>query len=57
MKIEELKHEAQALVKERATLINFIANLEKQWEWIAEEKECVYCALHRHKCAAAERTC
>ena len=37
--IKELDHEVQALAKEKACHITAAANLEKQYEWIAEESQ------------------
>ena len=37
--IKELDHEVQALAKEKAGHITAATNLEKQYEWIAEESQ------------------
>ncbi|OCH89946.1 condensin complex subunit SMC2 [Obba rivulosa] len=37
--LKRLEHDVQSLGKERTTAVNFVANLEKQYEWIAEEYE------------------
>ncbi|RDB22008.1 Structural maintenance of chromosomes protein 2 [Hypsizygus marmoreus] len=39
LEIKSLEHAVQVLTKERATAMNFVTNLEKQYEWIAEDKE------------------
>ncbi|KAG5635609.1 hypothetical protein H0H81_010647, partial [Sphagnurus paluster] len=38
LEIKGLEHAVQALNKEKTTAINFVANLEKQYEWIVEDK-------------------
>ena len=40
--IKGLDHEVQVLSKDRTTAVNHVANLEKQYEWIQMEKECVF---------------
>lgn len=39
--LKKCEHEALALAKEKTTSGNFVVNLEKQHEWIEDEKECV----------------
>lgn len=39
LQLKKLEHDLQALAKEKTAATNFIANLEKQYEWIAEEHE------------------
>jgi hypothetical protein len=39
--IKKLEHEVQALAKEKATHATAATNLEKQYEWITEESQCV----------------
>ena len=36
---KQLEHDVQSLMKEKTIAINFVANLEKQYEWILEEHE------------------
>lgn len=37
--LKKTEHELQSLGKEKAAAANFVVNLEKQYEWIAEEHE------------------
>ncbi|EMD35993.1 hypothetical protein CERSUDRAFT_156737 [Gelatoporia subvermispora B] len=37
--LKKLEHEVQSLGKEKNAAVNFVANLEKQYEWIEEECE------------------
>lgn len=46
LQLKQLEHDLQALAKEKTAAANIITNLEKQYEWIVEEHECV--------CIAAE---
>jgi structural maintenance of chromosome 2 len=39
--IKKLEHEVQALAKEKAGHVTAVTNLEKQYEWISEESQCV----------------
>lgn len=39
MQIKQLDHDLQVLGKDRTAAVNQAANLEKQFEWIAETKE------------------
>jgi structural maintenance of chromosome 2 len=41
VKLQELRHEIQGLGKEKTAAANHIIGLEKQYEWIVEEKEYV----------------
>jgi len=41
---KRMEHEVQALGKEKTTAQTFVSNLEKQFEWIAEENQCVSCS-------------
>lgn len=41
LNIKGLEHAVQTLNKERTAASNFVAGLEKQYEWIAEDKEYV----------------
>jgi structural maintenance of chromosome 2 len=41
LSLTKLDHDKQALTKEATTVSNFVANLERQHEWIIEEKEYV----------------
>ncbi len=41
LEIKKLEHDVQTLHKERTTAANFVTNLEKQYDWIEEEHECV----------------
>lgn len=41
LQLKKLEHELQALGKDKTTAANFVANLEKQFEWITEENQCV----------------
>lgn len=40
--MKKMEHEQQGLAKEKTGAINFVANLEKQFEWIVEEKGWVF---------------
>ena len=40
--LKGLDHEVQVLNKDRTTAVNNVANLEKQYDWIQMEKECVF---------------
>lgn len=40
--LQKLEQDVQVLMKEATTVSNFVENLEKQHEWIKEERECVY---------------
>lgn len=46
LQLKKLEHESQALAKERVTAVNAVANLEKMYEWIPEEKQ--YVIIHIH---------
>jgi structural maintenance of chromosome 2 len=37
--IKKLEHEVQALAKEKAGHLTGVVNLEKQYEWVAEESQ------------------
>ena len=37
LELTKLQHDAQVLAKEKTAAVNYVANLEKQHEWIAEE--------------------
>jgi structural maintenance of chromosome 2 len=37
--LKRAEHEVQALGKDKTTASNFVANLERQYEWIVEEHE------------------
>lgn len=39
--MKKLEHDIQALAKDKTTAANIVANLEKLYEWISEEKEYV----------------
>ncbi|TFY57528.1 hypothetical protein EVJ58_g6964 [Rhodofomes roseus] len=39
LQLKKLEHDLQALAKEKTAATNFITNLEKQYDWIAEEHE------------------
>ncbi|KZT64707.1 hypothetical protein DAEQUDRAFT_599662 [Daedalea quercina L-15889] len=39
LQLKKLEHDLQALAKEKTAAANFITNLEKQYDWIAEEHE------------------
>lgn len=39
LQMKKLDHDIQTLNKEKAAAVNFVANLEKQYEWILEEHE------------------
>ncbi|KAI0919976.1 hypothetical protein AcV5_001907 [Taiwanofungus camphoratus] len=39
LQMKKLEHDIQTLNKERTTATNFVANLEKQYDWIAEDHE------------------
>ena len=39
--IKKLEHDVQALAKEKAGHVTAVTNLEKQYEWILEESQCV----------------
>jgi structural maintenance of chromosome 2 len=41
LQLKKLEHDLQTLNKEKAASSNFVSNLEKQYEWIAEESEWV----------------
>jgi structural maintenance of chromosome 2 len=45
LELTKLQHDVQVLTKEATTVSNFVTNLEKQYEWITEEKESVICSL------------
>lgn len=45
LELTKLEHDMQVLAKEAAAATNLVANLEKQHEWIAEEKEFVIVSL------------
>ena len=38
--IQKLEHSIQVLGKERTAAMNHVTNLEKQFEWILQDKEC-----------------
>ena len=42
LKLTQLEHDIGSLKKERTTAEHFAGNLEKQYDWIVEERECVY---------------
>lgn len=44
LQVQQLEHDIQNLGKEQTTAVNFVAALEKQYEWIAEEYEYVSCS-------------
>ena len=50
VKLQELQHDIQSLRKEKTAAANHIAGLEKQYEWIAEEKECVSFENVKYSC-------
>ena len=39
LQLKKLDHDIQALNKDKTGSVNYVANLEKQYEWIAEEKQ------------------
>ena len=39
IEVKKLEHDLQTLQKDRTAAANLISNLEKQYEWIAEEHE------------------
>ena len=41
LQLKKLEHDLQALGKDKVTAANFVANLEKMHEWIAEENQYV----------------
>ena len=45
VELNQLQHDIQILGKERTAAANMMANLEKQHEWIAEDKEYVISAM------------
>ena len=46
LQIKKLEHDVQTLAKEKTVAVNFVANLEKQYEWIADEHECVHSPIN-----------
>lgn len=41
LQLKKLEHDLQALAKDKITAANFVTNLEKMHEWIAEENQYV----------------
>lgn len=39
LELKKLEHDMQTLAKEKAAAAHLVDNLEKQYEWIAEEHE------------------
>ncbi|KAF7981509.1 hypothetical protein HWV62_33069 [Athelia sp. TMB] len=39
LQLKKLEHDAQALAKERTSALNFVAGLEKQYDWIQDESD------------------
>lgn len=39
LQLKKLEHDVAALAKERTAAGNFVANLEKQFDWIQDESE------------------
>jgi structural maintenance of chromosome 2 len=37
--LKKIEHDVQALAKDKAASANFVSGLERQFEWIEEEKE------------------
>lgn len=44
VELTKLEHDIGVLKKEKVAATNFVTNLEKQFEWIKEDKESVRCA-------------
>jgi structural maintenance of chromosome 2 len=42
LNIKEADHALQGLEKEKVGAVNFVMNLEKQYDWIAEQQEYVH---------------
>jgi structural maintenance of chromosome 2 len=42
LNLKSLEHAIQVLGKEKTTAIHFVANLEKMYDWIADESEYVF---------------
>ena len=53
LSITKREHDLGALNKEKTTAENLTANLEKQYDWIIEEREYVY----GHSCQSAGCVC
>jgi septal ring factor EnvC (AmiA/AmiB activator) len=41
LQLKKFEHDMQTLAKEKTAATNFVANLEKQFDWIQDESECV----------------
>ena len=41
LQLKKFEHDMQALAKEKTAATNFVANLEKQYDWIQDESEYV----------------
>lgn len=39
LNVQKLEHAQQALTKEKETAAKFVTNLEKQYDWLAEESQ------------------
>lgn len=39
LQLKKLEHDVQTLAKEKTAATNFVANLEKQYDWIQDESE------------------
>ena len=37
--LKKLEHDVQTLAKEKASALTSVSNLEKQYDWIAEESQ------------------
>jgi structural maintenance of chromosome 2 len=37
LQLKKYEHDMQALTKEKTAAVNFVANLEKQYDWIPDE--------------------
>ena len=42
LNLKKLEHDIQTLAKDKAAIISFVTNLEKQFEWIQEEHTSVF---------------
>lgn len=42
LQVKKQEHDLQTLAKEKTAAANFVANLEKQYDWIQDESELVF---------------
>lgn len=49
--IKSSEHAVQVLNKEKTSAVNFVVNLEKQYEWIVEDKKYVFFWSSEHSAA------